>query len=96
MHLGLDQNGNQQKKHHDKNITKFGRRFNGTIRHRSLGVTEQRDPPQDPMVGILARTEQQREDVRQVSASRLLVDGALVDSCTLASLGVDGEHVYDG
>ena len=60
-------------------------------------VAEQRDAAHDPVVGLDGRLEHQRRDVRQVGATRLLIDGTLVQLRLPAAtlLHVDREDVHD-
>ena len=67
-----------------------------TARDALLGVAQQRGAAQRPVVRLLQRLQQQREDVGEVGAVRLLVDGAVVERRRRASLAVDREDVHDG
>jgi len=47
--------------------------------YRLFDVAEQRDAAHDPVIGVDGRLEHQRRNVREVGATRLLVDRTLVD-----------------
>ena len=63
--------------------------------HVLLGVAQQSHASQRPVSWIATRLQQQREDVRQIRTTWLLVHRTLVQLVRLASLRVDGEDVYD-
>ena len=58
-----------------------------------LGIAQQGDPSEDPVVRVLGRLQQQREDVVEIRTARLLVDGAFIQVAAVSPLLVDGVHV---
>jgi len=61
-----------------------------------LCVAKQRDSAENPVVRILDGLEQKRKDVREISASRFLVDGTLVQAHVPFPFACHREYVNDG
>ena len=85
-----------------KNATKNSsiiKKYSKKKRFRSLGVAQDRHPPQRPVLGHLRGPQEQVEYVGQVRPPRLLVHGAVVQLVVpgqLAWAGVDRVDVDDG
>lgn len=61
-----------------------------------LGVAQQSHTPQDPVIWVLYRLQEEREDVGEVRAPWLPVDWTLIEPGLLGAHGVDGIDVDHG
>lgn len=61
-----------------------------------LGITEQGNPSQYPVIRVLHRLEQQWKYVGPIGPDGLLIHRALIERRALPAVRVDGEHMHHG